>query len=78
MSNVRAWGGWLTLIAFAGCASYPCERLEMSAATEVLPRPDQVSIMTYNIEGLTLPARTGRAPFLEKIGEEFARMDSAG
>ena len=34
--------------------------------------------MTYNIEGLTLPARTGRAPFLEKIGEEFARMDSAG
>ena len=75
---MRALAGGLVLFCLAGCVTYPEERLELGAQPEALPRPDSVSIMTYNIEGLTWPARTGRAPFLEKISEEFARMAQVG
>lgn len=34
----------------------------------------QIRVLTYNVEGLSWPARSGRAPFLQKIGAELSRM----
>ncbi|MCX9147935.1 endonuclease/exonuclease/phosphatase family protein [Erythrobacter sp. WG] len=64
--------------AAAGCVSYPAERRSPLAAPPAGPAPATLSVMTYNIEGLTWPARTGRAPFLAAMTEEFARMEAAG
>lgn len=64
----------LALLA-SGCVSYPDERRSGLAPA---PAPATLSVMTYNIEGLGWPARTGREPFLEGITAEFARMKQAG
>ncbi len=70
--------GIFALTALAGCATYPDERLDFALPYEGSDRPQRLSIMTYNIEGLTWPARSGRAPFLQKINEELIRMESSG
>jgi endonuclease/exonuclease/phosphatase family metal-dependent hydrolase len=38
----------------------------------------EIDILTYNIEGLPWPARSGRGPYLEQIGERLAAFRSAG
>lgn len=65
-------------LAAGGCVSYPAERRATLAAPPVTAAPTTLSVMTYNIEGLTWPARTGRGPFLAKMTEEFARMEREG
>lgn len=68
----------LLALSTGGCVSYPAERrVELNAQIEGSP-PKTLSVMTYNIEGLTWPARTGRGPFLAKMSEEFARMEREG
>ena len=67
----------VALVALAGCATYPAERLD-PVLGEAAVRPETLSIMTYNIEGLRWPARTGRKPFLEKINAELDAMDGKG
>ncbi|WP_443018911.1 endonuclease/exonuclease/phosphatase family protein [Sphingomonas sp.] len=37
-----------------------------------------LSVLTYNIEGLSWPARTGRAPYLAAIAERLAAMRAEG
>jgi endonuclease/exonuclease/phosphatase family metal-dependent hydrolase len=38
----------------------------------------EIDVLTYNIEGLPWPARSGRRPFLEEIGQRLAAFRSAG
>lgn len=65
-------------LAAGGCVSYPAEHRANVAAPPPGLAPATLSVMTYNIEGLTWPARTGRGPFLEKMTQEFARMERNG
>jgi len=66
---------WLT----AGCASYPDARLALpTAVPEAGPAPSTLSVMTYNVEGLAWPARSGRKTHLEAIAAEFARLERIG
>ena len=66
-------------IGLSGCVSYPDVLAPVAAVAPAPgPAPATLSVMTYNIEGLTWPARTGRAPFLAAMTEEFARMEQAG
>lgn len=65
-------------LAAAGCVSYPAVRQVDATGPAPGPAPATLSVMTYNIEGLTWPARTGRGPFLEKMTQEFARMERDG
>src|SRR3954469_12444831 len=37
-----------------------------------------LKVLTYNIEGLGFPARSGRAPELRQIGVKLSAMRSAG
>ncbi|WP_088184460.1 endonuclease/exonuclease/phosphatase family protein [Sphingobium sp. Z007] len=37
-----------------------------------------LSVLTYNIEGLSWPARSGRAPSLRAIGDRLARLRATG
>lgn len=62
-----------------GCVSYPDARLAMpDVQIAPGPAPATLSVMTYNLEGLTWPARTGRKPSLERIAQELARMEATG
>lgn len=62
-----------------GCVSYPAERtIELSALAASGTPPTTLSVMTYNMEGLGWPARSGRKRFLSAMSEEFARMEAAG
>lgn len=66
-------------VAAGGCVSYPAERrAELLTAPPAAPAPVTLSVMSYNLEGLIWPARTGRGPFLAAITQEFARMEAAG
>jgi endonuclease/exonuclease/phosphatase family metal-dependent hydrolase len=66
------------VIGLGGCVSYPDVPAPQAAAPAPGPPPATLSVMTYNLEGLTWPARTGRRPFLEAMTAEFARMEQAG
>jgi endonuclease/exonuclease/phosphatase family metal-dependent hydrolase len=68
----------LLALAAGACVSYPEERRIEVTASAPREAPATLSVMTYNIEGLTWPARTGRGPFLAAMTEEFARMEQAG
>lgn len=72
--------GWLAAaLALGGCVSYPDVSAPVAGVAPAPgPAPATLSVMTYNLEGLTWPARTGRAPFLEEMTAEFARMEQAG
>ena len=70
----------IAAVLAAGCVSYPPQTPLHPAGTTAgaSPAPATLSVMTYNLEGLTWPARTGRRPSLEAIGREFAAMEAAG
>ena len=70
----------------AGCASLPAERF---GACEPAPRPPiavgpdgvartRVSVLTYNVEGLSWPARSGRGEQLREIADRLEAMRAAG
>ena len=77
---IRAgWRAAALALALGGCVSYPDVAAPVAGVAPASgPSPATLSVMTYNIEGLTWPARTGRAPFLEAMTAEFARMEQAG
>ena len=74
-------------LALAACGTAPPLRI---ASCEASPRPAielsedgrtarmELSVLTYNIEGLGWPARVSRADDLAAIGETLARMRAAG
>jgi endonuclease/exonuclease/phosphatase family metal-dependent hydrolase len=62
----------------SACVSYPPVPPVAAAVPAPGPAPATLSVMTYNLEGLTWPARTGRRPYLEAITAELAAMEQAG
>ena len=77
----------LAAAALGGCATMPNER---SAACEDVRRPaiqmspdgrtasTRLDVLTYNIEGLSWPARSGRAQSLRALGERLSELHAAG
>jgi endonuclease/exonuclease/phosphatase family metal-dependent hydrolase len=81
MTTKRSFTATLSALALllGGCVSYPIvPPIQPIAAQPRSLAPATLSVMTYNLEGLTWPARTGRRPFLEAITAELARMETAG
>jgi endonuclease/exonuclease/phosphatase family metal-dependent hydrolase len=73
----------LLLAGVAGCASFPVDRTGWCARAPAIVqagerREAEISVLTYNVEGLPWPVRKGRAPRLRKIGRQLAAMRSAG
>lgn len=78
------------VLAFAllisGCAApLPLRSLACGGGAPIIAAtPDgqmaatTLSVLTYNIEGLGWPARTGRAPSLRAIGDRLANLRAAG
>ncbi|MDR6626585.1 endonuclease/exonuclease/phosphatase family protein [Caulobacter segnis] len=50
----------------------------LAPARAETPPPVTFSVMTYNVEGLPWPVRTGRGKALKAIGRELAAMRAAG
>lgn len=75
------------LLALGGCATLPPERSLSCAAS---PRPDiavsadgrtasmRLDVLTYNIEGLGWPVRTGRGAALREVGERLRALRERG
>lgn len=81
------FGYFMLLPLVAGCASLPkpyTASCEASPKPEITISPDgktartTLDVLTYNIEGLPWPARKGRPPFLQKIGEALAELRANG
>lgn len=77
----------LLSFALAGCASLPrpystdclgTQPMAISLSSDGRTAFTTLDVLTYNIEGLGWPARTGRAPFLTLIGQHLAEMRAAG
>ncbi|WP_157217828.1 endonuclease/exonuclease/phosphatase family protein [Flavisphingomonas formosensis] len=84
------WRTGLTVVAFllaSGCATAPPHRV-LACSAAAAPRitlshdgrnaSTTLSVLTYNLEGLGWPARSGRAPQLREIGRRLAAMRAAG
>ena len=77
----------LALVPLAGCASLPSPRT-ISCAESAAPRIDvspgggsattTIDVLTYNIEGLPWPARSGRAAKLRAIGAHLDALRREG
>jgi endonuclease/exonuclease/phosphatase family metal-dependent hydrolase len=73
-------------LVIAGCAHYPPDRLTECAIDQSRIDVDQqsgeasteLSVLTYNVEGLPWPARSNRSPRLREIGRQLAAMRKAG
>lgn len=75
------------LFLMAGCASLPesctatCPQTappRIGLCGDGATRRMQLDVLTYNVEGLSWPARSGRAPFLRQIGENLRALREAG
>ena len=70
-------------VSLSGCRSFP-ERYFIQSVPETLPAPTvagmpiTLDVLTYNIEGLQWPARSGRAPSLRRIGEILSTLNASG
>jgi endonuclease/exonuclease/phosphatase family metal-dependent hydrolase len=58
------------------CSAVPADSLAI--ATDGATRRAQLKVLTYNIEGLGFPARTGRGSELRRIGQHLDAMREAG
>ena len=77
----------LALLLTAGCAHLPesaLPRRGLNAAPEVRVDPDtgrhslEIDVLTYNVEGLPWPLRSGRRRALARIGAELGAMRARG
>ncbi|QDK32033.1 endonuclease/exonuclease/phosphatase family protein [Sphingomonas sp. IC081] len=78
----------LPLLLATGCSTLPPPVAHVPCAQTLPPHlsrsPDgafastHITVLTYNIEGLGWPARTGRRPSLERIGRRLSAMREAG
>lgn len=78
---------WLAglCLALSGCGTLPPLRVmacDAPSAVEIAHEGEVAkttfSVLTYNIEGLGWPARSGRAKDLEEIGKRLAALRSSG
>ncbi|WIA58238.1 endonuclease/exonuclease/phosphatase family protein [Sphingobium sp. WTD-1] len=83
---LHRFGGCVAPLLLSACAT-PAPHRELSCSAAVAPAlaaPDAdritttLSVLTYNIEGLGWPARSGRGPSLKQIAERLAAMRAAG
>ena len=58
------------------CSAVPAD--SVAIASDGTTKRTELKVLTYNIEGLGFPARTGRGPELQQIGEHLAAMRAAG
>ena len=73
-------------LLLGGCATYPPDRVGdcATASPRIAIDPQsgeastEVSVLTYNVEGLPWPARRNRGPRLREIGRHFAEMRKEG
>ena len=73
-------------LVMASCGTPPPARTmacHAAGAPQIVQLPDgkkamTLTVLTYNIEGLGFPARSGRAPQLRQIGERLSAMRAAG
>lgn len=79
----RAAAAWISALAAAGCTTLPdnitgrCGKRPIIHVGSEQSYTD-VSVLTYNIEGLPWPGRRDRAPLLKEIGRQLARERAAG
>lgn len=72
----------LAATLLAGCTTLPghltsaCAKLPDISVRDGVATT-QLRVMTYNVEGLPWPARSGRAPFLSEIGRRLAEQRSS-
>lgn len=70
----------------SGCATFPPDRLSQCTATLSVVKTDwergeastELSVLSYNVEGLPWPARRNRAPRLKEIGRQLAALRKEG
>lgn len=82
-----ALAGTALALLVGGCSTAPPSR-SLACANGVPPQITEVAggksktaelkVLTYNIEGLGFPARSGRGPELKQIGEHLSEMLKAG
>ena len=78
----------LAILLASGCSTLPPPRADVACGDTRPPAiattvdgafaSTRIKVLTYNIEGLGWPARTGRPPFLEQIGTRLSAMREAG
>lgn len=76
------------LSLLASCSRWPEDRITRCAPPATRPlietsvdgrlQSTTLSVLIYNVEGLPWPARRGRGPSLDSIGEQLARMRRQG
>ena len=85
MSPLRRAGVAGMALVVASCGTRPPVRTmacHSAGAPEIVQSPDgkkamTLKVLTYNIEGLGFPARSGRAPELKQIGAKLSAMRAA-
>jgi endonuclease/exonuclease/phosphatase family metal-dependent hydrolase len=70
-------------LALAGCVSFPADRTGGCASAPVLEEKagessTTLSVLTYNVEGLPWPVKTGRGGRLREIARQLRAMREAG
>jgi endonuclease/exonuclease/phosphatase family metal-dependent hydrolase len=82
---MRRWIHIGAALLLAGCASYPADRLGHCAARRPIvaegpagERSTTLSVLTYNVEGLPWPVRSGRAPRLREIARQLRTLRGEG
>lgn len=76
----------LAAALLSGCATFPPDRFTQCAATLPVVETDwqrgeastELSVLSYNVEGLPWPARRNRAPRLDEIGRQLAVLRAEG
>lgn len=79
VSALALLGGCTTLrspVAEVPCAGTQPPAIAVSADGQTATM--QLKVLTYNIEGLSWPARSGREPDLEQIGQRLSAMRASG
>jgi len=85
-SALRCWLALGGAILVSGCATFPPDQvsscLSPIRAIEIDPTAGRaftdLSVLTYNVEGLPWPARRSRSARLAEIGRQLAEMREAG
>ena len=75
-------------VLLSGCASFPVERTTSCIARTAFPAIEkdpiagtastEISVLSYNVEGLPWPARKNRTPQLREIGRQLGEMRRKG
>lgn len=75
-------------LSVSACAQWPKDQIQscglreadpvITASEDGLVKSAELTVLIYNVEGLPWPARRNRGPWLDRIGDELARMRQEG